>query len=151
MTNCVVLDTGVLGQLVHPRRFPQLAAWLEDLAARDFTICVPEIADYELRRKLLHLNFTTSLLRLEELRHALAYLPLDTPAMRLAAELWADARRRGLATAPPEALDGDVILAAQARRAATTLGLAASDPIVATNNVGHLARFVSAQPWEQIR
>ena len=58
------------------------------------------------------------------------------------AQLWADARNRGLPTADPKELDGDVILAAQAERAKA---------IVATDNVGHLARFVSAQNWEGYR
>ena len=51
-----------------------------------------------------------------------------------------------LPTAPPDALDGDVILAAQVVLS-TGLGDIAT---VATDNVGHLARFVDAQPWEQI-
>jgi predicted nucleic acid-binding protein len=71
----------------------------------------------------------------------LDYLPLDTSMMRRAAELWARARNMGLPTAPPEALDGDVILAAQAERVAA---------VVATTNVGHLARFVSADHWRNI-
>ena len=66
--------------------------------------------------------------------------------MLKAAELWAAARRAGLPTAPPEALDGDVILAAQVILSAGALDVAT----VATDNVGHMARFVDAQPWEQI-
>jgi len=61
--------------------------------------------------------------------------------MRRAAELWAQARNRGTPTAPPEALDADVILAAQAERAGA---------IVATENVGHLARYVTARHWRDI-
>jgi hypothetical protein len=49
--------------------------------------------------------------------------------------------RLGTPTAPPEALDGDVILAAQAERAGA---------IVATENVAHLARFVIARHWRDI-
>jgi hypothetical protein len=66
--------------------------------------------------------------------------------MLSAAELWATARRAGLPTAPPDALDGNVILAAQ-----VILSTGAGDIVtVATDNVGHMARFVDAQPWEQI-
>ena len=61
--------------------------------------------------------------------------------MLRAAELWAQARQQGYPTADPQALDGDVILAAQAL---TLHG------IVATDNVGHLARFVDARPWQEI-
>jgi hypothetical protein len=66
--------------------------------------------------------------------------------MLKAAELWAAARRAGIPTAPPDALDGDVILAAQAILSAG----AGNIVTVATDNVGHLARFVDAQSWEKI-
>ena len=64
--------------------------------------------------------------------------------MHQAGEFWAAARRAGTPTAGPHELDGDAILAAQA----ATLG----DPnvIVATANVGHLARFVPAKLWQNI-
>jgi hypothetical protein len=64
--------------------------------------------------------------------------------MRRAAELWALARQQGQPTAADTDLDADVILAAQA------LTLTASTVIVATTNVGHLARFVSAELWQNI-
>jgi hypothetical protein len=74
------------------------------------------------------------------------YAPITTDVMLRAAELWAAARRAGLPTAPPDALDGDVILAAE-----VILSTGVGDLVtVATDNVGHLARFVDAQPWEQI-
>lgn len=44
-------------------------------------------------------------------------------------------------TADDKELDGDVILAAQAEQA---------DALVATENVGHLSRFVDAQAWRDI-
>jgi hypothetical protein len=64
--------------------------------------------------------------------------------MRGAAELWAWARRHGQPTAAAPALDGDVILAAQSRL------LPWEGPIVATTNVGHLRRFVTAAHWSDI-
>ena len=74
------------------------------------------------------------------------YAPITTDVIVRAAELWAQARIRGLPTTPPDALDGDVILAAQA-----LLTAGPGDVMtVATDNVGHLARFVDAQPWERI-
>ena len=66
--------------------------------------------------------------------------------MKRAAELWALARNAGRPTAPPEALDGDCILAAQAM-----LAVGPGDVLtVATGNVGHLGQFVGALPWDQI-
>jgi predicted nucleic acid-binding protein len=61
--------------------------------------------------------------------------------MRRAASLWADARHRGLPTAPPDALDSDVILAAQAMEVGGT---------IVTTNPKHLARFVPAMSWEEL-
>ena len=66
------------------------------------------------------------------------------PDRRKAAEFWAAARKAGTPTAGPQELDGDVILAAQA----VTLGDASF--VVATSNVGHLARFVPAELWQNI-
>ena len=66
--------------------------------------------------------------------------------MRHAAHLWALARNEGRPTASMDALDADVILAAQ------TLSLRSDDeaPLVETTNVGHLARFVDARTWREI-
>jgi hypothetical protein len=78
----------------------------------------------------------------------LGYIPLSTDAMLRAAEFWAQARQAGLATAPDEALDADVILAAQA----VIIGNSSeNDVVVATGNVGHLSRFVRAELWNDIR
>ncbi|MEG3877699.1 hypothetical protein QT972_09990 [Microcoleus sp. herbarium7] len=60
--------------------------------------------------------------------------------------MWAEARRRGRPTADPKALDGDVILAAQAILVANE----GHEVIIATTNVGHLSQFVDARQWRQI-
>ena len=66
--------------------------------------------------------------------------------MMKAAEFWASARKIGIPTADPKALDADVILAAQ------TFWLAqlVNSPVVATTNVDHLGRFVDARVWQDI-
>ncbi len=64
--------------------------------------------------------------------------------MRQAAMFWAEARQQGQPTAVDPALDGDVILAAQA----ATLEL--TDVVVATTNVRPLSRFVPAALWFDI-
>jgi predicted nucleic acid-binding protein len=73
------------------------------------------------------------------------YLPLTTQAMRRAAELWALVRQQGRPTASDKAIDGDVILAAQA------LTIGSSSVVVATTNVGHLSRLVAAELWQSIQ
>jgi predicted nucleic acid-binding protein len=77
-------------------------------------VIVPEIADYEVRRELIRRNSQRALANLDQLCTQLEYLPITTRGMRLAANLWAQARNAGLPTAAGHALDGDVVLAAQA-------------------------------------
>ncbi|NEQ67432.1 MAG: hypothetical protein F6K21_18370 [Symploca sp. SIO2D2] len=67
--------------------------------------------------------------------------------MLKAAELWAQARNTGRPTADPKALDGDVILAAQAILVAEE----GNEVIVATTNVGHLSQFIDAREWRLIQ
>jgi predicted nucleic acid-binding protein len=61
--------------------------------------------------------------------------------MRHAAELWAISRRQGFPTADIQALDGDVILAAQAL---------AVDGVIITSNRKHLERFAPTKFWNEI-
>lgn len=107
-------------------------------------VIIPEIADYEVRRELIRAGKASSIARLDALAAATNYLPLSTAAMRKAAELWAAARKAGKPTATEKAIDGDVILAAQA------LTLGEPSVVVATTNVGHLSRFVTAQDWKMV-
>lgn len=78
---------------------------------------------------------------MDRLAESLDYLPIETHTLRRAAGLWAEARFRGRPTAPVEALDGDVILAAQA----LTVG-----GVVVTENVRHLEQFVRAYHWSDV-
>jgi predicted nucleic acid-binding protein len=68
--------------------------------------------------------------RLDALATAAEYLPITTVAMRLAAELWAQARQQGQPTAGDNTIDADMILAAQA------LTLGTPDVVIATTNIG---------------
>ena len=150
MTRHILLDAGPLGLLTTPRRTPQveaIRAWLIERRAAGDVILVPEIADYEVRRELLRAGKVRGTRALDILAREIGYLPLTTPAMRQAAIYWAQLRRQGTPTAAPDALDGDVILAAQA----TLLAAAGHEVIVATMNLGHLQRLVRALPWQAIR
>ena len=145
----VFLDSKPLGMVANPGKNPDAVRcrqWARNLWAAGVRIFVPEICDYEVRRKLIHVRSTSGIARLDRLKIGYDYAPITTDVMQLAADLWAQARQRGTSTAPPDALDADVILAATA-----ILGAGPGDVVtIATDNVGHLAQFVDAQPWESI-
>jgi len=107
---------------------------------------LPEIVDYEHRRKMLHIGSATSVRYLDELKEIVLYSPLTTEVMLRAAQLWATARREGLPTAPEQSLDVDVILAAQALE----LSDGSNEAVVATTNPRHLSRFTDAREWQDI-
>jgi predicted nucleic acid-binding protein len=114
----VVLDSGPLGLLINAKASPvnqECQRWLLSLQSKGYRLILPEIADYEVRRELIRINKLASIRRLNELKITLEYLPLNTAMILQAAEFWAEARRKGVPTADPKALDGDVILAAQAQ------------------------------------
>ena len=145
MSMVIVLDTGPVGMITNPNASVtnrECYQWMESLVQQGAQVWVPEIADYEVRRELLRANKARGIARLDLLKNSIGYLPLTTPIMLKAAELWAQARRSGTPTADPKALDCDVILAAQAL---------AVQGIVATENVGHLSRFVEARHWREIK
>ena len=147
MSRVVVLDAGPIGLATNPRRSLASAAcahWLQSLARAGVRIVLPEIADYEVRRELLRANKHKGLAQLDALAALVEYLPISTAAMRQAAEYWAQARQQGQPTAGDQTIDGDMILAAQAAT------LDAPDVVIATTNVGHLARFVPAEVWQSI-
>ena len=137
----LLLDAGPLGMAAHPKPRPDFQRWLDETLAQGDIIVVPEITDYEVRRSLILSGLTASLARLDELKMTLAYQSLDTFVMLKAAELWAEARRRGRTTADPKELNGDVILAAQALQVGG---------IIVTDNAGHLAQFVEAKTWKEL-
>jgi predicted nucleic acid-binding protein len=146
LSDSIILDASPLSLLCHPdTRRPvvqEINLWLEARLLAGTRVYVPEIADYEVRRELIRAGKRKSLRKLDTFIGQANYLPLDTPTMRRAAQLWAQARNLGTPMSPPEALDADCILAAQAERAGA---------IVATENVGHLARFVVAKHWRDIK
>ena len=151
MARYVLLDSTPLGLASRRPGIPAVdrcLAWIARLNQAGALIVVPEIADFEVRRELNRLGIASGLRRLDALAVQLRYDPITTPIMRLAAEFWADLRRRGLPTADPLALDADAILAAQAAR----IGGPGDAVTVATGNVNYLARFsaIVARDWPTI-
>lgn len=140
----LMLDSNVLGFVCHPRKHEEVRAWFHGLLTQEpppHEILIAEIADYELRRELLRIKATASLKRLDLMTEELTYVPLDTATLRHAASLWSSLRSAGVPTADARALDGDVILAAQAIR---------SDAVVVTENIRHLTRMVQAVRWSEV-
>jgi predicted nucleic acid-binding protein len=143
----VLLDTGPLGLVTNPNsslRADAAAEWLDSLLKGGTRVLVPEISDYELRRELLRAGKARGVARLDALVQTVGYLPVSTAAMRRAAAFWARARRAGRPGAALAALDGDVILAAQA----SLLQESTREPVeVATTDLTH---FVAACLWSEI-
>lgn len=142
-----MLDSGPLGIVTNPKAASPLSqegkVWLQSLPLKGYIVMLPEIADYEVRRELIRVGKTAGIRRLDQLKSQIPYCPLTTEVMLLAAQLWADARNRGKPTADRNALDGDVILAAQAIGEVN----AGNEVVIATTNVGHLSQFVDAREW----
>ena len=147
MSRTILLDSGLLGLITNPRASAAAAAcgsWLVSAIGSGATVLVPEIADYEVRRELIRARRASGVARLDAFIEQVGFLPIETVAMRRAAAFWAEARQEGRPTAADPALDGDVILAAQA----ATLDHA--DVIIATTNPGHLSRYTPAKLWTDI-
>lgn len=132
--------------LSRARPEPALRLWARDRLREGRRRAIPEIADYKVRRVLILARLQTSLNSLNALQVTLDYPSITTSVLRRAAALWVDARQKGITTADRHALDGDVILAATAQ----LLGEDGHDVVIATTNVGHLGRFVSARRWQDI-
>ena len=150
MNRIVLLDSAPLGMVTNPKQTAENEScrlWLRNLLSQDVEVIIPEITDYEVRRELLRARKLNGIKRLNALRDALIYLPIDTATMLKAAEFWSQARQMGKPTASNDALDGDVILAAQAALLHNTN----NKVMVATTNVKHLSLFVDAREWKLVK
>jgi predicted nucleic acid-binding protein len=149
MSRLILLDAGPLGILSNPNQSQTVLTcrtWAQQQQQQGCLIVVPEIADYEVRRELLRADKFSGIQRLDLVKDTFAYLPLTTAAMLKAAQFWAQARKLGKPTAKDSALDGDVILAAQA----AVLMDEGAEVLIATSNLRHLALFVPAAEWQSI-
>jgi len=149
MSKVIVLDSAPVGLITNPKGAGlslQCQEWFSNLFDRGYDVVLPEIIDYEIRRELLRANKVSGIKKLNRLKVEIIYLPITTEVMLKAAELWAEVRKKGKPTADPKALDGDVILAAQAILV-TNSGY---EVTVATNNTKHLSLFVDAREWQEI-
>lgn len=148
VSEIVVLDSGPLGWLCHPKNPPNAAAcrrWAKRLRESGRRIILPEIIDYEIRRDLIRNNAVMAIAALNNLGRQFEYLPLNTAMFRLASEIWAHMRALGRPAAGSQHLDIDVILIAQATSQFP------DDFIIATTNVRHFIPLVNAELWENIQ
>lgn len=148
----LLLDTNVLMRLCHPGRYPDVKSWIRtwaDYAARavDVEIIVSAVSDYELRRGYLYkadrkADEDKALERLDQLCELLGVQQISQSNLRVAAQLWADARRGEYSTASERDVDWDVLIAAQAREIPA---------VVVTSNAKHVKRYgVDAKDWHEI-
>jgi hypothetical protein len=115
MTDIILLDTGPLGLITHPRGSGESDAcnqWMRRQLTKSTRVLVPGIADYELRREMLLNGNVRGIIRLNNLNAAVGFDAITTAVMNRAAVFWAQARRMGKPTASNPAIDGDMILSA---------------------------------------
>lgn len=136
----LLLDTAVVGEICHPRKYDDVRAWFARAAAAH-EMLLSEVADYELRRELLRIDSRRSLDRLDELTREIRYIPVTTATWRAAARLWSLQRKAGRVTAAEGGLDGDVLIAAQAL---------AEDAVIVTPNTRHFDSMVRAVTWQEV-
>ena len=143
MARIFIFDSDPAGLACHDPGNPErgdLRIWMFKESADKAIFVIPAIVDYEIRRELIRSEAWDGVKRLDVLysdNHA-RHLSISDAALRTAAKLWADARRRGEQTSHDHALDGDVILSAQAMEFCSD----ADDWQVITENVDHIARYV---------
>lgn len=156
MPRVIVLDTFPLSSTAKreppaggaPTTLDHCQDWIKACVRAGNRVVAPAIAYYEALRELERLNAVSQIARLRAFCHAVPgrYLPLTDADLDRAAVFWARARNAGRPTAAMEALDGDVILAAQA----LGMGVPVSDLVIATTNPAHLSQFVTAALWTDI-
>lgn len=149
MSHIVLLDTGPLGLVTHPKASPEsdfCNQWMRSQLQKGVRVLVPGIADYELRREMLLNGNAKGIIKLDALRKAVGFMPITTAVMDQASTFWAEARKMGKPTATDAALDGDMILSAQA----WILSGQGNEVIVATTNIKHINMFCDAHIWSDI-
>ena len=147
----VFLDSGVLHTLISDTKVKEVIDcqnWFYYLLSRSALVVTSAICNYEVKRELIRRKNTKELHNLNQLKSLIDSLNVDEPTLDLAAELWAEARNKGLPTADDNRLDADVIICAQYQL------LAEKYPgryvVIATTNVKHLSRFTEAKEWNDI-
>lgn len=148
----VILDSGVLHTLISTSKVKEVTDcqdWFYYLLSRSALVVTSAICNYEVKRELIRRKKVQEINNLNQLKALIDLIPVDEPALELAAKLWAEARNKGLPTTDDLSLDADVIICAQYKL------LAEEYPgryvVIATTNVKHLSRFTEAKEWQDIK
>ena len=117
----IVLDTFPTSSVskrpgsIQPTVSDHCRQWINECETAGHRVLIPAISYYEVLRELEQRQATSQIARLNMFcLQPKRFLTLTTEHLMVAAQLWGRVRRAGLPTADPQALDGDVILAAQA-------------------------------------
>ncbi len=147
----VILDSGVLHTLVSTSKVKEVTDcqdWFYYLLSRSAKVVTSSLCNYEVKRELIRRKKVKEINNLNQLKALIDFFPVDDSTLELAAELWAEARNKGMPTADDMSLDADVIICAQYQL------LAQEYPgryvVIATTNVKHLSRFTEAKEWQDI-
>ena len=150
MSRVILLDAGPLGLLANANPKPRGGAcneWLVRLRRRGTVVQIPLLVDFEVRRSLMLDRAFASLDTLDRLVAQCGHFVPATRTIRIAADLWADLRRRGRSVGPDRDLQADVILAAQALE----LTAEGYETWIATDNLRHLRQlYRQSALWEDI-
>ena len=112
----VILDSGVLHTLISNSKIKEVIDcqnWFYYLLSRSALVVTSAICNYEVKRELIRRKNTQEVNNLNQLKSLIYSLNVDEQTLELAAELWAEARNKGLPTADDLSLDADVIICAQ--------------------------------------
>jgi toxin FitB len=110
MTGLIILDSAPLAFFCNPKNRNDYKKFSNFVKSLNFSIGVPEIIDYELRRNLELENFQKSISLLSRFQQRRQFIWLESEDLIRAAELWAWCRKKGSPTTENKGIDIDVIL-----------------------------------------
>lgn len=148
----VFLDSGVLHTLISNSKVKEVIDcqdWFYYILSRGALVVTSTICNYEVKRELIRRKNLKEINNLAQLKNLIDFIPVDEATLELAAELWAEARNKGLPTADNLSLDADVIICAQYQILVNTYP--GRYVVIATTNVNHLSRFTEAKEWQNIK
>jgi hypothetical protein len=113
-TGLIILDSAPLGFICNPKNKDSYRKLSNFAKSLNFSIGVPEIIDYELRRNFELENLQKSISLLSQFHQRDQLILLESEDLIRAAELWAWCRKQGSTTTENKGIDIDVILVSQA-------------------------------------